>query len=220
MLRLLAQGLDLSAIGPNPRDDVAGGSTIFDNLANFSLEDMTTQFDDLGETSSPPSLSAWRWMSVVVLDIGFRELLFFATMLLFIHAYLTLIRRLCPLPPGTNRESELYRYYEDQNRQRLASTTFLGLFENTQNGSPTGLTSKQIEDASATFVIDFSKDKDCSRKCEGKNLPGSTCVIDFGQDLCAICLEELHCSEREGRLRRLQCEHVYHQGKFVSSSKL
>lgn len=151
--------------------------------------------------------------SVIVVDLGMRELIFFAFMLLFLHAYLALIRRAWPLPD----EQEDLESGDGLARDGIANGRFSALRETTRPSS--GLTIEQIDQRLDEFPIDDSSHADDNSDTpkyvtieSGKRKQNGDCVVNFEQDVCAICLDDWQCGNG-GKLRRLPCDHIFHQGK-------
>lgn len=215
MPAIVGPKLELGGIGAESVEESLEIAELFHYMANVSTDGMGGPIDPLSDLSSPPSAPVRTWMSVIVFDIGVKEVAFFCMLLLFLHAYLTIIRRLCPLPLTANEILAIHQYYE-QSDHDSSSVGFANSFTGSCNHQ-SGLTAKQIEDASVSF--DIHAPHESSKSCMKENEIGEggrDCVLEFGTDVCAICLEEVYSTTSPARLRRLQCEHLFHQGKFPS----
>lgn len=158
-------------------------------------------------------------ISTVLLEVGMRELVFFSMVVLAMHCYLSLIRRLCPLPMDMDEE-EARRTLDSRSmeRRRRSSDGSRGRRGGRAGRTPvSGLTESIIDERIPSFTVgERAEALDMSKEefADGDNIePLKHCVVHFGQDVCAICLEELDGGNDDERLRSLMCDHVFHQGK-------
>lgn len=207
--------LEMGGIVAETLEESFGVGDWFHSAANMSFYELGRLMDDSSGLKLSPSASTQRWLSVIVFDIGVKEVLFFCVLLLLLHAYLATIRKLCPLPLTANEILAIHQYYE-QSDQEAASSPAANSGRFTDDHSlKSGLTAKQINEASVAFAVCVpNATGENSYKDENESVDDiKNCVVEFGNDVCAICLEELNSVANQGMLRRLQCEHVFHQGK-------
>lgn len=215
MPAVIGPELEMGAIAMETLEESFGTRDIFYNVANMSLQEIARQVGESSGAPLSPPTSTWTWMSVIVFDIGIKEILFFCVLVLLLHAYLAIIRRLCPLPLTANEILAIHQYYE-QSDPEMSSATFSNRLTDS-HGFQSGLTAKQIDEASVAFVVclpDGTGENSCMDGNEKSDEGTNDCIVEFGNDVCAICLEELNSMANHGMLRRLQCEHVFHKGKL------
>lgn len=157
--------------------------------------------------------------SLIVIDLGLRELFFFAFVVFFLQMYLALIRRAWPLPSERDLDDDIEAgelYGRDADLH-----TPLSAFREIRTPN-SGLTIQEIDRQLASFSADGVRNHGCARRFSGGH--GGDCIVQFGQEVCAICLDDWGCRDgaeklRHGaeKLRRLPCDHVFHQGKLSLS---
>lgn len=140
--------------------------------------------------------------TLTVFDMNVEELMLILGCVLFLYWYLGVLR---------TRQMHL------RSNPRAESSAFMVR----RKGLSSGLTPEEIEMKLSSFSIQDYKpladdvsaggEIELEKRSEG-------CIVCFGQDVCAICLDN-YSEKARGRLRRLHCDHVFHQGMFYKTAE-
>lgn len=153
--------------------------------------------------STNQTRSAWDVRAAsapTVIDIDFDSIAFIVLSILCLYCYVGLVRNV-PLREFHNP---------------LSQTTGALLFHRRRIPKTSGLTIEDIDKNLTSFSVDeyTPSSSACSSTLSQSSCQTSAhCIVSFEQDSCAICLDEYR-KEPPARLRRLKCDHLFHQGNY------